>query len=522
MWNGNLDWTNDEALAIGNTSVWLLRPINMHELGHTWGYQIGQGETYDYEHPSVMQGGYHNIVETGWGVHAADAYNMRRNYADRLWETKLDVGVESYYADDGLHASTTSATTVHPNDVFRVNRVTWENMSTFPVLGLTVRFFLSTNTIISDTDYQLAEYYFDSFNAESYGVYDLDLRAPASVPSGTYYLGALMTRGYPAYLGDEMELNNTTYWLQKITVDAGPTGVSAPSNLGSVASGSTRIDLSWTDNSNNETGFLVERKVGSGSFGELARVGAGTTTYADTTVSPSTTYTYRVAAFNSSATSNYSNEASATPGGTSCTSSTTAIAPNQTMSGSLATTDCYGTVYTDRYHDKFTFSATAGTSYTITMTAGFDAYLVLKDPSGGFVDEDDDSSGTDPRIDFMAATNGVYTIEATTFGANVTGSYSVTLTSQVTVTPPDITNMQAVVKAGKPVKVKISGSNLQAGALVYIGTGTTPWPTLKYKSTGLIVLKGDALLNLFPIGVAVTVTIINPNNGSDTYTYTRR
>jgi hypothetical protein len=525
FWNGNLNWTNDENLPFQDPSYWLLRPINMHELGHTWGYQTGQGETYDYDLPSVMHAGYRTVVETGRGLHAADAFYMRRNYDDRFWESNLDVGVESYYAENGLRPSSTSATTVHPNDVFQVRNVTLENMSTFPVLGFTVRFYLSTNNIISDQDSQIAEYYFDSYTAETVGRYDLDLGVPSNIPSGTYYLGAIVSRGYPEHFADDIPENNTTYWLQTITVQGGSTGgVTAPTNLTATAVSSSQINIGWGDASNNETGFIVERKTGSGSFGEIIRLGAGATSYQDTNLAASTTYTYRVAAFNSSATSPYSNEASATTSGTGggCTSSTTAIVPNQTLNGSLDTNDCFGTVYTDRYHDKFTISATAGTAYTFSMTAGFDAFLVLKDPSGTFIDEDDDTSGTNPQIVFTASTNGVYTLEATSFSGGATGTYSVTLTATTSVTPPDITNMQAVVKPGKPVKVKISGSNLQAGALVYIGTSTTPWPTIKYKSTGLVVLKGDGLLNSFPVGVAVTVRIVNPNNGSDTFTYTRR
>ena len=40
----------------------------------------------------------------------------------------------------------------------------------------------------------------------------------------------------------------------------------APSNLtGSVVS-SSQINLSWTDNSTNETGFNIERKTGTGTY----------------------------------------------------------------------------------------------------------------------------------------------------------------------------------------------------------------------------------------------------------------
>lgn len=89
-----------------------------------------------------------------------------------------------------------------------------------------------------------------------------------------------------------------------------PTIPDAPSNLIATAVSNNRIDLSWTDNSNNETGFKIERRTESGTYIEIATVGANVTTYSDTGLSESTRYYYRVRAYNSAGYSNYSNEAS--------------------------------------------------------------------------------------------------------------------------------------------------------------------------------------------------------------------
>ncbi len=87
----------------------------------------------------------------------------------------------------------------------------------------------------------------------------------------------------------------------------------APSNLSASAASCSQINLSWTDNSNNETGFKIERKTGAGgSWSQIATVGANVTTYPSTGLSENTTYYYRVRAYNADGDSDYSNEPYAT------------------------------------------------------------------------------------------------------------------------------------------------------------------------------------------------------------------
>ena len=78
------------------------------------------------------------------------------------------------------------------------------------------------------------------------------------------------------------------------------------------------ITLVWKDNSNDETGFQIERREGSGVWEHLEDVAADANIYLDIQVSSGKTYTYRVRAFDASvspaAYSGYSNEASETIG----------------------------------------------------------------------------------------------------------------------------------------------------------------------------------------------------------------
>jgi hypothetical protein len=80
--------------------------------------------------------------------------------------------------------------------------------------------------------------------------------------------------------------------------------------LSAEATSANQIDLSWTDNSNNEEGFQVERCAEKGkcrTFVEITQVGTGIKTFSDTQLAPGSVYSYRVRAFNSGGNSGYSN-----------------------------------------------------------------------------------------------------------------------------------------------------------------------------------------------------------------------
>jgi len=81
----------------------------------------------------------------------------------------------------------------------------------------------------------------------------------------------------------------------------------APSDLVGTPVGLKRIDLSWTDNSTNESSFKIERSNNGTKFSQIAILQAGTTTFANTGLRRGKTYLYRVRAYNSIGNSPYSN-----------------------------------------------------------------------------------------------------------------------------------------------------------------------------------------------------------------------
>jgi titin len=95
------------------------------------------------------------------------------------------------------------------------------------------------------------------------------------------------------------------------TIPGGPQPPAAPEALEAVVDADIPvIQLQWSDNSLDETGFLIQRSTDGVIFSDLATVVADIATYDDLAVFGGITYTYQVAAFNANGTSAYSNTAS--------------------------------------------------------------------------------------------------------------------------------------------------------------------------------------------------------------------
>ena len=76
-----------------------------------------------------------------------------------------------------------------------------------------------------------------------------------------------------------------------------------------VTAAAAQLAVSWVDNSNDEDGFLVERRPASGGgFEQLAALGPNAIAFLDAGVQAGATYCYRVRAFNLAGTSSYSSE----------------------------------------------------------------------------------------------------------------------------------------------------------------------------------------------------------------------
>ena len=90
------------------------------------------------------------------------------------------------------------------------------------------------------------------------------------------------------------------------------TAPAAPSGLTASAASSSQVNLTWTDNSDNESAFAVWRQGGGAASARVAALAPNTTRFTDTGLTPGTAYTYEVRAINNAGASPWSNQVTGT------------------------------------------------------------------------------------------------------------------------------------------------------------------------------------------------------------------
>jgi hypothetical protein len=218
----------------------------------------------------------------------------------------------SHSFNDAL-AATTSATSIHTTVFWSLNVPTSKIVgNTFTIDGKlrdnTASQFLASKTISFTSSPPMA---IPNAVTDSNGFYSVS-GLVASV-AGSYSIQA-------HFAGDSQYTpSNSITKVLKISPSIIPTPIPVtapqlPTGLGATTSSSTQINLSWTAPANNGgsaiTGYKIERSANGGTTWSLV-ANTGTTTYSDTGLASSTTYTYRVSAINAIGTSSPSNTASA-------------------------------------------------------------------------------------------------------------------------------------------------------------------------------------------------------------------
>ncbi|MCL5036183.1 MAG: PQQ-binding-like beta-propeller repeat protein [Chloroflexi bacterium] len=161
------------------------------------------------------------------------------------------------------------------------------------------------------------------------------ISSPTIDSTGRVYVGSLDGKLY-RFAGDTALAGSPWPKFRNNNKNNGLTSLPAtPTNLAATTVSATQINLSWSDNSGDETGFKIERKTGVGSYAQVDTVGPGQNTYNDEGLTPFTTFYYRVRAYNAAGNSTYSGEASATT--LRMVPNITGISPAQSACGAVLT-----------------------------------------------------------------------------------------------------------------------------------------------------------------------------------------
>lgn len=160
----------------------------------------------------------------------------------------------------------------------------------------------------------------------------------------------------------------------EVTTEASAPDV--PGDLIATPTGSTTIGLSWSDNSNNEIEFLIDRALAEGnSWDSVGTAGADVTTFSDSGLQPATSYRYRVRACNSIGCSGYSAEASAT------TTEEGAPAPPTSLVAEAVSPSSVQLTWTDNSDNETSFSlersSDGGGTWSVVVSIPTDSVMYL-------------------------------------------------------------------------------------------------------------------------------------------------
>ncbi len=100
----------------------------------------------------------------------------------------------------------------------------------------------------------------------------------------------------------------------EVTFGSGFPVLNAPTNVTLIPRGTRRIEIQWTDNTNGELGYVIQRRIATGTvYSQIALVGPDVQSYLDTTgLSGGSAFTYRIAARGQFGQSDWSREETAT------------------------------------------------------------------------------------------------------------------------------------------------------------------------------------------------------------------
>jgi regulation of enolase protein 1 (concanavalin A-like superfamily)/fibronectin type 3 domain-containing protein len=303
--------------------------------------------------------------------------------------------------------------------------------------------------------------------------------------------------------GDGPDGDHADWAGARLTSPAASGVPAAPSGLTATPLSTTQINLSWVDNSTNESGFKVERSTDGVNFAQVGTTGPNVASYSDATVIGTGTYTYRVRATASAGDSGYSNTAASAPlarpaaptGLTAAALSTTQVkltwADNSASEAgfkierSTSNVDFVQVGVADDDTTSYTdVSLAAGTTYYYRVrasnSAGDSAYSNVasaKTQTSAGIPWADSDVGIVRQAGSSSGSNGVYTVKGS--GADIWDTsdgfhYAYRTLSgngQIIARVTSVSNTDPWAKAGVMIRETLSASSKHAMVAVTPGNG---------------------------------------------------
>ena len=317
---GSLDWNSDTPTFVfsnklGNGNEKYVTDAASHETGHTLGLShdgVTGGSTYYQGHGSwapIMGVGYYKPI-TQWSKgEYAGANNTQGDLA-----VMLNNGA-SYRPDD--HGDWIDSATMLSGDILDGSGIIERtgDMDVFQFQTEAGDISINIDPANLDPNLDILVQVLDD-GGNIMGEDDQLNILPASLnlnlPAGTYYIlidgvgTGNPDTGYTDYASLGQYFISGTLPTTLFPPDP-------PLNLTAAPNSAAQINLNWTDNSSNENGFTIERSPnGIDQWIEVGFTSGNIATYTDTGLIPSTTYYYRVSAYNVIGSSTFTNTADAT------------------------------------------------------------------------------------------------------------------------------------------------------------------------------------------------------------------
>ncbi|MGH9968274.1 MAG: hypothetical protein ACREBG_10645 [Pyrinomonadaceae bacterium] len=291
-----------------------------------------------------------------------------------------------------------------------------------------------------------------------------------------------------------------------MTAAAGPEGPLPASNFSGTAT-PTQVSLSWTDNSNDESGFIIERAISVMNQSPrdwvlVVTTGPNVTTHVDTGLTASTQYFYRLRPFNANGEGRDQSIPLLTPAPTPTPTPTPTATPTP-----MPTPTPFNVVWTGRFN-------TTSTGNTIEKTTGQEGSEDARARSANLLDSADGYVEFQFTAAGKALSVGLTTGPQATTRSDLSFAYStIGAVNIVEIREAGIYRGDTDYTAQDVFRIQISGSQVlykKNGVTLYANTG--PTLTYPYHTDAVLLGIGGRVANAMMSKPSLSTGPLPPSN----------